>query len=102
MKNSNDTIGNRTRDLLACSTVPQPIALPHTPVYSTSSYNFLTQQELFEHTQQAKIAGFSVKMQLYYLTYQLLVLAVVLHPSSGRVKEYMKKELKQLQCLSEI
>jgi len=28
MKNSNDTIGNRTRDLLACSAVPQPTALP--------------------------------------------------------------------------
>jgi hypothetical protein len=24
MKNSNDTIGNRTRDLTACSIVPQP------------------------------------------------------------------------------
>jgi hypothetical protein len=28
MKNSNDTIGNRTRDLPACSEVPQPIAPP--------------------------------------------------------------------------
>ena len=28
MKNSNDTIGNRTRDLPACSTVPQPTAQP--------------------------------------------------------------------------
>jgi len=28
MKNSNDTIGNRTRDLPTCSTVPQPTALP--------------------------------------------------------------------------
>ena len=26
MKNSNDTIRNRTRDLLACSAVPQPTA----------------------------------------------------------------------------
>jgi len=26
MKNSNDTIGNQTCDLLACSVVPQPIA----------------------------------------------------------------------------
>jgi hypothetical protein len=26
MKNCNDTIGNRTRDLPACSTVPQPTA----------------------------------------------------------------------------
>ena len=28
MKNSNDTIGNRTRDLLACSAVPQPTTAP--------------------------------------------------------------------------
>ena len=28
MKNSNDTIGNQTRDLLACSAVPQPTAPP--------------------------------------------------------------------------
>ena len=31
MKNSNDTIGNRTRDLPACSAVPQPAA-PHLDV----------------------------------------------------------------------
>ena len=31
MKNSNDTIGNRTRDLLTCSAVPQPTALPCAP-----------------------------------------------------------------------
>jgi len=31
MKNSNDTIGNRTRDLLACSAVPQPTALQRAP-----------------------------------------------------------------------
>ena len=28
MKNSNDTIGNRTSDLLTCSAVPQPTAPP--------------------------------------------------------------------------
>jgi len=28
LKNSNDNIGNRTRDLPACSAVPQPTALP--------------------------------------------------------------------------
>jgi len=32
MKNSNDTIGNRTRDLPTCSAVPQPTAPPD--VYS--------------------------------------------------------------------
>ena len=31
MKNSNDTIGIRTRDLPACSAVPQPTAPPRTP-----------------------------------------------------------------------
>ena len=33
MKNSNDTIGNRTRDLPACSAVPQPTAPPHIPCF---------------------------------------------------------------------
>ena len=32
MKNSNDTIGNRTSDLLTCSTVPQPTAPPRSPI----------------------------------------------------------------------
>jgi hypothetical protein len=31
MKKSSDTIGNRTRDLTACSTVPQPTAPPRAP-----------------------------------------------------------------------
>jgi hypothetical protein len=31
MKNSNETIGNRTRDLPACSAVPQPTAPPRAP-----------------------------------------------------------------------
>ena len=32
-KNSNDTIGNRTRDLLACSTVPRPTVPPRNPSF---------------------------------------------------------------------
>ena len=32
MKYSNDPIGNRTRDFLICSRVPQPTAPPRTPV----------------------------------------------------------------------
>jgi len=31
MKDSNGTIGNQTRDLPACSAVPQPTALPRAP-----------------------------------------------------------------------
>ena len=33
IKNLNDPIGNRTRDLPACSVVPQPTAPPPTPTY---------------------------------------------------------------------
>jgi hypothetical protein len=38
MKNSSDNIGNRTRNLLACSAVPQPTAPPRAPIenYTTS------------------------------------------------------------------
>jgi hypothetical protein len=32
MKNSNDTIGNRSRDLPVCSAVPQPTAPPRAPI----------------------------------------------------------------------
>ena len=32
MKNSNDTIGNRTRDLPGCGAVPQPTAPPRAPL----------------------------------------------------------------------
>jgi len=31
MKNSNDNTGNRTRNLLTCSSVPQPTELPRAP-----------------------------------------------------------------------
>jgi hypothetical protein len=32
MKNSSDTIGNRTRDLPVCSAVPEPTAPPNTKI----------------------------------------------------------------------
>jgi hypothetical protein len=32
IKNSNDTIGNRCRDLSVCSAVPQPTAPPRAPL----------------------------------------------------------------------
>jgi hypothetical protein len=33
MKKSTDTIGNRTSDLSTCRAVPQPTALPRTPIF---------------------------------------------------------------------
>ena len=63
MKNSNDTIGNRTRDLSACSAVPQPNAPPRAPqkkinnkinlIYLNNKYccgGRLTIIQLSEHT----------------------------------------------------
>jgi hypothetical protein len=39
MKNSSDTIGNRTRDLPAGSAVPQTTAPPHTPWAELKIFN---------------------------------------------------------------
>jgi hypothetical protein len=44
MKNYNDTIGSRARDLSVCSAVPQPTAPPRAPVFTQSmrySYKIL-------------------------------------------------------------
>ena len=41
MKTFNDTIGNRTRDLPACSSVPQPTAPPRAPVTMINTYYFM-------------------------------------------------------------
>ena len=38
MTNSNDTFGNRTRDLPTCSAVPQPTALLRAPPMVTTAY----------------------------------------------------------------
>ena len=40
MKNSDDTIGNRTRDLQACSSAPQPTAPPRAPNQGSSKRFF--------------------------------------------------------------
>jgi hypothetical protein len=50
MKNSNDTIGNRTRDLSACSAVPQPTAPPRAPsLYVVVPYKMFSYQICSEH-----------------------------------------------------
>ena len=48
MKNSNDTIGNRTHNLPACSPVPEPTVPPHTPV--SIMYLFQFQSKLYHNT----------------------------------------------------
>jgi hypothetical protein len=42
MKNSSDTIGNRTHDFPTCSAVPQPSAQPRAPMESQDMYKIFT------------------------------------------------------------
>jgi len=49
MKNSNETSGNRTRELAACSAVPQPTAPPRVPL----PYLYLSQANLIIHQKAA-------------------------------------------------
>jgi hypothetical protein len=42
MKNSIDTVGNRTRDLLTCSAVPQPTAPKRAPIFIVYIHNLQT------------------------------------------------------------
>jgi len=42
MKKSNDTIGDRTRDLPACSALPQPTAPPCAPYNTCTNVNYST------------------------------------------------------------
>jgi hypothetical protein len=41
MKKSDDTIGNRTRDITACSAVPQPNAPPRDSSFAYTHINYL-------------------------------------------------------------
>jgi hypothetical protein len=77
MKNSNDTIGNRTRDLPTCSAVPKPPALPRTPVvkrhYSVSKSVFNASVSRIAGT---LAAGFS-EMYLLICPYDHMDIAVL-------------------------
>ena len=47
MKNSSDTVENRTRDLPACSAVPQPTAPPRTALVKVVTLNGQAQSSKF-------------------------------------------------------
>jgi len=62
MKNSNDTIGNRTRDLPTCRAVPQPTAPPRAPscltyigIYRPSVLNYPLNTVLLLSTNHIRI-----------------------------------------------
>ena len=47
MKNSNDIMGDRTRDLPACSIVPQPTAPPRARVHSRATFKHSLAQRFY-------------------------------------------------------
>ena len=99
MKNSNDTIGNRTRDLTACSAVSQRTAPPREKYGGSSqifgkfvvpwSDNTLPD----DHINPAVCQGTVAMCQAYHCTAhiqhsgetQLAVLWHISHPKEGRI-----------------
>jgi hypothetical protein len=78
MKNSDDTIGNRSRDLLPCSVMPQPTAPPRAPLatlinpvyvwswfFEKPSSTIITPNNCSRQTANTKI--FNGHFQLYVL-----------------------------------
>jgi len=55
MKNSNDTIWNRIRDLPTCSAVLQPTALPRAPITLKTMQNFVTSPDHLSLQWHAKV-----------------------------------------------
>jgi hypothetical protein len=58
IKNSNDTIGNQTRDLPACSAVPQPTAPLRAPnnLFTTNNFRNSNQEPPEHNTHKANVS----------------------------------------------
>ena len=67
MKNSSNTIGNRTRDLPICSTVLQPTALLRAPIMNMYLHNY----------------NYSYNNNYYYFIYQCVLFIENEADSSG-------------------
>jgi hypothetical protein len=63
MKNLTDPIENQAHDLLACSTVPEQTALPHTPMQVSTGY-FLLLSLYFACSINPRNVSFSYLLQL--------------------------------------
>ena len=68
MKNSNDTIGNRNRDLPTCSAVPQPIAPPRAPL-SCETLRYL---QTFRKKILSPSSGYNSILELFTVTQEFL------------------------------
>jgi hypothetical protein len=81
MKNSNDTIRNRTRNLPACSTVPQPTAIPRATCSTESTEIYLVSKSKFYYQSQNRHTHC-----LLYPIFQCIWPMVHQLPQSTRIK----------------
>ena len=73
MKNSNDTIGNRTRELPTCSAVPQPIALLRAPLNNTNKKKTHTHTHVhMYHLQSFALKIYNLDFHIYLATFPSL------------------------------
>ena len=73
MKNSNDTIGNRTRDLPACSAVPQPTAPPRAQtLYLLTNDLFMAYLTTLSVVKLSNIESWTLVILLVFLPFALV------------------------------
>ena len=74
MKNSNDTIGNRTSDLPTCSSVPQPTAVPRN--FEVGTVHFV--QFSFE-TNKCTIYVWHINYVIYKILYIYIYIYIYIY-----------------------
>jgi len=72
MKNSRDTIGDRTRELPACSAVPHPTASPRTHFIGSSVSDFSAGHAIGSDVKRTKSLLHILSVYRYALLYKLI------------------------------
>jgi hypothetical protein len=78
IKNSNETIGNQTRNIPVCSAVPQPTVPPRTPIIIDISFYFFkeivrkTVKNRFCLHEISHMSYFHVTTMLQLLTHKMI------------------------------
>ena len=84
MKNSNDTIGNRTRDLPACNAMPQPTAPPRTPMQDSIVVNIKKIDLYLSENEKVATLNFTIETAMI----EYLYLSVLHNLLTRHVKEF--------------
>jgi hypothetical protein len=88
MKNSNDTIGNRTRDLPACSAVPQPTAPARAPVGKVISLKYHVCQTGSYEKRYCTLLSIHLAVDFRYSCHQMSAFQILLQTTNTEVTRY--------------